>query len=351
VTAARRILFVIRGKLGDSLVLYSAVRQYRAQFPGDDLTLAIRRDYAHLLRGETGLRLLPFGSRLEMLVRLVWLRLTAPPFDVLAVLWGFGAPIRLLGRMVRARRKIHIDGRFPEVLPEWPELPREHKLVAPALAVIHRFEPRLEEPRALEIGSLAAQRSPQAVVGVVPVADEIRRNLDYRTLAILLRAVRAKYPEHEIRVFLNPRNRGAENFSTRALPEGAILRRFSDLTDLLRQYRILDAWYGTDTGLYHLAVAMGVPATVFFGPTQPWKIVMPEQSAMTWVRSAVLGDAHCEVKDCQRPHCLHGAIAAYASASAPSQLADTPGNCPLRAAPSEAAMRIRKHENPRRQAR
>src|SRR5690348_17421984 len=62
-------LFRSRGKLGDSLVLYSAVRQYVDQFPGDDVTLAIRKDYGDLLGGERGLRLLRFGSRLEMIDR------------------------------------------------------------------------------------------------------------------------------------------------------------------------------------------------------------------------------------------------------------------------------------------
>lgn len=338
---ARKVLFVIRGKLGDSLVLYSAVRQYLAQYPDDDVTLAIRRDYADLLRGESGLRLLPFGSRLEMIARLLWLRLTAARFDILAVLWGFGPPIRLLGRLVRAKRKIHIDERFPDVFPEWAQLPREHTLVYPAIAVIRRFAPDLEEPRALEIPALAARRAPQPVVGVVPVADEIRRNLDYATLAGLLAEVRRRHPAHEIRVFLNPKNRGAENFTGREMPQGALLVPFSDLQDLLRQYRGLDAWYGTDTGLYHLAVAMGIPATVFFGPTQQWKIAMPDQPGMTWVRAAVLGDAHCEVKDCGRPHCLHGAIATFGNAAPASRLDDTPASCPLRAHPEEVPLKIR----------
>src|SRR5207237_10726300 len=132
--------------------------------------------------------------------RTAWLRLTAAPFHWAARLWRFGPPIRLLGRLVRARRKIHVAGRFPDVFPEWPDLPREPTIIEPAIAVIRRFEPRLQEPRALEIPSLAARRSPQKVVGVAPLADEVRRNLDYPALAALLAEVKRRHPGHEIGV-------------------------------------------------------------------------------------------------------------------------------------------------------
>ena len=49
---ARRILFVIRGKLGDSLVLYAMVRAYIQAHPQDQVSLLIRRDYALLLKHE-----------------------------------------------------------------------------------------------------------------------------------------------------------------------------------------------------------------------------------------------------------------------------------------------------------
>ena len=64
----------------------------------------------------------------------------------------------------------------------------------------------------------------------------------------------------------------------------------------------------TDTGVYHLAASIGVPCTVFFGPTQPDKIVMPEQAGIEKVRLPSLANAHCEVKDCQQPFCLNLAV-------------------------------------------
>ena len=105
-------------------------------------------------------------------------------------------------------------------------------------------------------------------------------------------------------------------------------------------FRSLAAWYGTDTGLYHLAVACGIPATVFFGPTQPHKIVMPAQPDTKVYRLAVLGDKHCDEKSCARPLCLHANIAAFAHTQTTTRLDETPAGCPLRAHAPEALKRI-----------
>ena len=52
----RRVLFVIRGKLGDTLVAFATVRQYSDTFPDDDITLMTRAGYAELLARERGVR-------------------------------------------------------------------------------------------------------------------------------------------------------------------------------------------------------------------------------------------------------------------------------------------------------
>ena len=114
---ARRVLFVLRGKLGDTLILFMAVRRYVEQFPHDDVTLLVRKDYANLLEGERGFRRVPFASRLEMIARLAWLRVRGESFDVLAVLWGFGPPMRTIARLVAARRRIYLDARFADLYP------------------------------------------------------------------------------------------------------------------------------------------------------------------------------------------------------------------------------------------
>ncbi len=70
----------------------------------------------------------------------------------------------------------------------------------------------------------------------------------------------------------------------------------------------MTAYYGADTGLYHLAAAMDIPATVVFGPTQPGRIILPRQNAAS-VRLEVLAEEHCDVKACRNPVCIEQACA------------------------------------------
>lgn len=331
----RRILFAIRSKLGDTLISYQCVRTWADAHPADRVTLLTRADYAALLADEPGIRVIGFDSRIAMRLKLWWLRLTEPAFDVLAVLWGSGPPIGVIGRLVAARRKVAWSRRFAPTVFEEAALPADHLLIDPAACTIRSFAPDFAAPRALAIPSLARRREAGAdrgAIGVVPIADEARRNLDRDALAQLVAAIRARHPQAPIRLFVNPGNAGAQAFTPDTLPPGCELRPFRDLRALVAEYMQLAAWYGTDTGLYHLAAAIGIPATVFFGPTQPHKIVMPAQPRVRVLRLAALGDRHCEEKACTRPACLHGAIAAFAGQVCATALTDTPAACPLRAA-------------------
>ena len=336
---SRRILFAIRSKLGDTLISYQAVRAYADAHPRDEVTLITRAAYANLLRDEAGIRVIGFSSRISMAWKLLWMRCTRPAFDVLAVLWGSGPRIARLGALTHARRKIAWTNRFAPRMFEQGALRADHWLIDPAVSVIRAFEPGFEAPRALAIPSLQARywrNTGKRAIGIVPVADEARRNMDAATLAQLLTEVWRRHPGAPLRIFVNPDNVGLDALAAVALPPGCEVRKFTDLRDLVEQYMELAAWYGTDTGLYHLAVAIGIPATVFFGPTQPHKIVMPGQPGTRVYRLAALGDSHCDEKSCGRPLCLHASVAVWCGVQALTRLTDTAPGCPLRALPPAA---------------
>lgn len=345
---ARRVLFMIRTKLGDTLTTYAGVRAFADANPDWQTTLLVRKDYAPLLQDEPGIRVIPFGGRADMAVRLLWERASRPSYDVVAVAWGQGPPVRWLARLVPARRRIHFQPRHADLYPESPAMPADPDLFDPGWQVARMVARDFPKPRVLRIPSLSRRYEMRSrkgeAIGIVPFADELRKNFDARSLELLLQRLRSRHPQARLIVFFNPRDRGAGVMREVTPPAGAEMYPFGDVTDLVEGYMGLTAWAGTDTGLYHLAVAMGIPATVFFGPTQPWKIVMPAQPRTTWIRAAVLGDAHCEVKSCTRPHCLHGAIAAFYGASGSSVLGETPQDCPMRAYPEEVPVRIRRGE-------
>ena len=142
---SRRILFAIRSKLGDTLISYACVRAFADSHsavssavssalssapssiahPQDQITLLTRSAYAGLLQDEMGIRIVQFNSRIEMFFKLMWLRFTEPAFDVLAVLWGSGAPVKRIGQWTKARRKIAWNKKFAPAIFEAGTLPAE----------------------------------------------------------------------------------------------------------------------------------------------------------------------------------------------------------------------------------
>ena len=321
---------MLRGKLGDTVTCFATARAHADAFPDDEVTLLVRANYEPLFAGEAGMRVIGFSSRIAMFAKLLRMRWFEPPFDALLVLLGAGPPIERLGRMVRAGRKIFRDGRFREVYPEWPDIPTDHVQSEPAWLVARAFEPRLEQPVCSSIPSLAARRQPARIVAIAPVSDETRRSMAPQILHALITALARRHPGCAIQVLVNPEDEDARPLLTASLPAGAQFERFSSLQALVASLCRLEHLYSTDTGLFHLATAMGIPTTTYYGPTQPWKNSFPAQPRLTRIRLAALGGEHCEVKDCRQPICLEKAVALQVGAEFSLRVESTPQGCLLR---------------------
>lgn len=326
----RRVLFVLRGKLGDTIVAFATVRAYADAYPGDDVTVLVRGNYAPLFEREAGVRVIGFSSRLAMFAKLAVIRGFEPPFDALLVLLGAGPPIARLGKLVRARRKIFLDGRFKDVYPEWPETPEEHLQFERAWQVARKYAPGLAAPQWSSIPSLAARRRPAKAIGIAPISDEPRRTMGPRVVHMLVAALAERHAGHAIHVLVNRADEETKSLLDAGLPSGARFRNFRTLDELVDELCVLKHLHSTDTGLYHLAAAMGVPLTTYFGPTQPWRNGFPAQPDLTRVRIAALGGEHCEEKGCRRPVCLEIAVAARIGAQIESDVDATPQGCLLR---------------------
>jgi ADP-heptose:LPS heptosyltransferase len=326
----RRILFVLRGKLGDTVTGYATVRAYADAFPDDDVTLLVRTNYAPLFRHEAGIRIADFSGRVVLYAKLAKMRWLEAPFDALLVLLGSGAPILRLGRMVRARRKIFTDGRFHEIYTEWPEVPRHHMQFEPAWRVARIYAPDLAPPQRSRIPSLAALRRPERVIGLAPISDEPRRTMSPRIVHELVAALARRHAGYAIHVLVNTGDDEAKSLLDAGLPAQARLRNFPTLEALVGELSILEHLHSTDTGIFHVAAAMGVPLTTYYGPTQPWKNGFPAQPDLTRIRLAALGGEHCEEKGCPRPVCLEDAVALHIGAVMDPGIEGTPQGCLLR---------------------
>ncbi len=329
-----KVAFAIRAKMGDTLIAFASVRRYADLYPDDKVTLLVRKDYGDLLRGEKGIRVVTFGSRIEMMVKLLWMRLRGETFDVLAVLWGYGNPIRRIGELVKARRKISMDGSFPGIFPESPPSLAYERLVEQSWLVVRVFRPEFPRPESLCLsigaGKRGTRNSSSGTIAIVPLSAEARKNLDPGALEMLMRQIATIHPDRKVWIFVNRSDAGSEAILRMALPAYAEFKHFRSLTELSRAFEQVSNWYGVDTGLCHLAIGMGIPSTIFFGPTQPGKVLMSAQPEVQWVRAQVLGNAHCEEKSCSKPLCLHRAVAGFSGGEPSTTLLDVPAACPLR---------------------
>ncbi|HEX7383419.1 MAG TPA: glycosyltransferase family 9 protein, partial [Burkholderiaceae bacterium] len=153
------------------------------------------------------------------------------------------------------------------------------------------------------------------------------------------------HPGRALHVLVNRADADAQPLLAMAakdgLPGDARFREFPRLEDLVAELACLEHLHATDTGLYHLAAAMDVPLTTYFGPTQPRRNGFPAQPGLARVRIAALGDEHCEEKDCRRPVCLEIAVARHHGVAPPAYaLEERPGGCLLRRHPRGALDRI-----------
>ena len=325
-----RTLFVVRGKLGDTLAAWPSIRSYIDRHPQEEIWLAERRNYAFLLADEPGVRLLPFASSAALYFGVLRLRLSGG-IARLAVAWGFGKAIARLARLSGARRRCYLDTRFPGLFTDIaPEQPNDY-ITDASWRVACLLDPELPRPQALYLGSLARRRqaaAPQAVC-LVPVADEARRLLGHAALCDLAEAARQRFPDAPLWLLGNPQDVALQPLLAAGLPADVELKPFPQLEDLVDTLQHCHHLLTTDTGVYHLAAAMGVPATVFFGPTVPHKIVLPNQTAVDTVRFFSASQLHCEVKDCTRPRCLHLAVEQWTRSGRTIPLDNLPPGCLL----------------------
>lgn len=323
---ANRFIFLIRGKLGDSLVAYSVFREFLVRHPDDDVILMVKRNYLPLLEGERGFSLVPYKNRTQAALFMLMQRLLGRRISAFTVLWGSGDNLKTLAKFSGAKRRIFLDDRYSDVFTEFPLPYRHERQVDEAWQTACVLDKALPRPEKLLLPSLAARRVNPRAIGICPLSDEIRRNMDSEALRDLLKTLAVKFPDAPLYVFVNP---GEEAVVPSDAPARTEIKLFATLPQLVDFYANLMEWYGTDTGLYHLAAAMDIPCTLFSGPTLPNKNIMPMQDTVGY-RLAPLGNSHCEIKSCRYAACLIQAVHNFTGENGCAEIARTPAGCPLR---------------------
>lgn len=329
-----RTLLLVRGKLGDTIAAWPTIRAYADRHPDEEVCLAVRGAYLPLFEREPGIRFLPFNTSAQLYFTILRLRLSGG-IAKLATLWGFGKAAQRAAQLSGAPQRAYLDHRLGSA----------YNLIAPATPddtigdvawrVASQLDPELPRPRLLALPALASRRSPAAdAIALAPVADEARRVIDANGIAMLVRAARERFPNAPLWLLGNPHDAALNQLLAQGLPSGLVLKQFQSIPELIGLMTQTRSLFCVDTGLYHLAAAMGIPAQVFFGPSQSLRVLLPQQPGVSGVRLPQLGNLHCEVKTCLRPHCLYEAVAHWAGDPLPQRPAQLPDGCLLTATES-----------------
>lgn len=325
----KRLFVLIRDKLGDTIIAFQGLVAYRAAHPEDEITVMVHAHYLPLIQQEPGYRLIPYTSSLQATLWALRRRIFGRRYDAVVVLRGFGKKIGRLARIVPADKRIHFLSRMPDIFtdsptPLTPEEDACQTLIAPVVRALRQVSGSLPSPSALSLPTLARMRTSPENIVICPVTDEARKNIAPDDVARMLSEIRRRHPDAPVRILV--RISGEQGFEVGQPIMGAEVIAFGSIAGLLQELSKAVFYYGADTGLYHVAAAMGIPSVVFFGPTQPYKIMLPDQTAWA-VRLGALGQSHCDLKSCKTPVCLQNAIASWAGL--PKLESRLPDGCPL----------------------
>jgi ADP-heptose:LPS heptosyltransferase len=326
----RTILFLIRDKMGDSLIAANVALAFARAHPEWSVSMMIRDAYAYPLVGEPQLKIIPYRTGMGALLRAWWWRLSGRRFDVLGVMRGFGKRTVTLIKNIPADQIVAHDIRLAAVATEVVVADQGSLATdphyGPALRVAQALDPKLAEPHRLCFPELKRrwQAARKKYLVICPMSDERRRNIPAESINALHAHLQARHPDLEVLVLVRER----QDVAIFVRPPEVSVTAFHDIPNLIELLLQTSQFFGTDTGLLHLATAMGIPCVVFFGPTQPRRVLLPNQPGVVALRVSVLGDRHCDIKTCTSPACIARAVAAFTEQENQTQRQGPP-NCPL----------------------
>ncbi|MEU7062402.1 glycosyltransferase family 9 protein [Streptomyces sp. NPDC053429] len=254
--------------LGDLLTAVPSLRALRRALPGRDIVLAAPARLAQAAAA-TGLvdRLLPASAPGRAVPdALAW---EGPPPELAVDLHGNGPPSHLLLQRLGPRRLFAY--RHPETPdiegPEWLADEHERERWCRLLA----WYGVRADPEDLRIPAPDGPSPAEGAVVIHPGADAGARRWPLERFASVARTLRASGEEVVVTAGAGEARLAGRVAQEAGLPPGAVLGGTTDvpfaaLCALVSRARCLVVG---DTGLAHLATALGTPSVVLFGPVAP----------------------------------------------------------------------------------
>lgn len=137
-------------------------------------------------------------------------------------------------------------------------------------------------------------------ITIAPSSTDIRKSLDRKDLASLIRQLKDRFSNPNITVALPAEDRGMVDDVEKFIL-GKSIRNSEAFLALVKSS---DLFIGVDAGPLHLADALGIRSIGIFGPNAP-ETFLDKDSGILPVRYKNLGGVYCLLHRCNDPICIH----------------------------------------------
>lgn len=267
---APKVLFVTSNRIGDCVISSGIIREIGRQLPGAAITVACGRPPAPLFRSAPGVERVIILDKKKAAGH--WLDLWK---QVVGTRWDLVIDIRgsALGYLIPARRRVVYNRR-------WETGVRKVEMVSRLMGASGTMEPEIfldaqsdADRQAVLAPQLAVGSGPGPILALAPIAHQPGKSWPADRWGELVERLKAD-PRFDGWRFMAVGGPGDRPPATPALeaagPRGLDFVGKGDILASADAINVAALFVGNDSGLMHVAAALGRPTLGLFGPTEWW---------------------------------------------------------------------------------
>ncbi|MGV8928469.1 MAG: glycosyltransferase family 9 protein [Brevundimonas sp.] len=266
----QKVLFVSANRIGDSVIASGIIREIRRQIPGAKITVASGRPPAPFFRSAPGV------ERIIIVDKTSWARHW---FDlwrqVVGTRWDMVIDSRgsALSYLIPAKRRVVYSRRWETGLRKVEVVSKMLGAPAPLNPEIFLDAQAVADRRAVLDPQLAGGSGPGPIIALAPIAHQPGKSWPAERWGELVERLKAE-PRFAGWRFMAVGGPGDRPPATPALeaagPQGIDFVGKGDILASAAAIDVADLFVGNDSGLMHVAAALGRPTLGLFGPTEWW---------------------------------------------------------------------------------
>ena len=268
--SAPKVLFVSSNRIGDCVISSGVIREIGRQIPGARITVACGRPPAPFFRSAPNVERVIILDKKKLAGHWVelWRQVVRTPWDVVIDIRGSA-----LSYLIPAKRRVVYNRSWETGLPKVEMVSKMVGAPAPGAPEIFIDARAVADRQAVLDPQLAAGSGPGRIIALAPIAHQPGKSWPAERWGLLVEKLKAE-PRFDGWRFMAVGGPGDRPPATPALeaagPRGIDFIGKGDILASAAAIDAADLFVGNDSGLMHVAAALGRPTLGLFGPTQWW---------------------------------------------------------------------------------